>query len=348
MTPAPNAASRTDFLVADIGGTNARFALATPGAPRLFDAASARRYRAADFASLADAARRYLDETKSAPKHAVFAIAAPATTDVIQITNNPWRIDVDATRAALSLDTLRMVNDFAAQTAALTALDRHEARALGPVPPPTVGAVHAQNFCVLGPGTGLGVGAMLVRGTHRVIIETEGGHLGFAPRDADERALLTRLAERFDRVSNERLVSGPGLAAIYAALPDALGRIHDDGTPEGVVARFETREDARAVRAVELFCELIGSVAGDAVLGFGAWDGAYIVGSLAMKLAPELERGPFRRRFEDKGRFRDALSRVPTIAVRHPDAGLLGSAAIALESRNDPAFAPGRLWRVSA
>ncbi|MBN8482436.1 MAG: glucokinase, partial [Xanthomonadales bacterium] len=318
-------------LLADVGGTNVRFALADTAAREPLQAATIRRYRVADFADFGAAARRYLDDEAARPTHAVFAFAGPVDGDLVQITNHPWTIDLARVRTELDLvDGLRAINDFAAMSHAVCLLGEADIARIGATMPAAVGASDAQTFALVGPGTGLGVGALVVREGHVDALSSEGGHVSFAPRDEFEMDILRRLAARFGRVSNERVLCGAGLVNLYSVLAEIDGEPADAVEPKDITARADAGNDARSVRAVELFCELLGAAAGDLVLAFGAWDGVYLTGGLTPRLQPWLARGGFRRRFEDKGRFAKRLAGVPTVAVVHADAGLLGCAARAV------------------
>jgi glucokinase len=169
------------------------------------------------------------------------------------------------------------------------------------------------------------------RGERVFALNTEGGHVSFAPGDELEIEILRRLMARFGRVSNERLLCGSGLENLYRALCEIDGRALDLTTPEQITAAAHDGAPA-AERALALFCELLGAAAGDLVLAFGAWQGVYLTGGLTPLLLPWLQRGGFRRRLEDKGRHSDAMRQVPTVAVSEPDAGLLGAAAAGIQA----------------
>lgn len=320
-----NAAAPT--LIADVGGTNIRLALADPAreVPLLDD--SVRRYRVAEFDSLAAAASSYLREVDTQPRRAVFAVAGPVVGDAVRITNHPWDISIVGTQRALGLDRLQVVNDFAAMAMSLPLLRPADVRVIGPQPASAMRA--SRTFAVLGPGTGLGVGALLMREDRPIVLETEGGHVSFAPVGEEEHAILRHLAARFGRVSNERLICGRGLSNIYEALCDIHGQASLPLRPEEVSDRAARGDDPACRRAVEVFCEVFGSIAGDAALMFGAWSGVYLSGGLIEPLWPWLHAGGFRRRFEDKGRFAQTLAQVPTMAVTHAQPGLLGAAGFA-------------------
>lgn len=316
-------------LLADIGGTHARFALADSLAAAPLRGDSVRQYEVAAFASLDAAAAHYLDHIGEAPgsvHDGVFAVAGRVEGDHARITNHPWTISRPLSQAELGLDSLRLVNDFAAQAMAVELLGDRD---LAPIGPHGAHAATAERTCaVIGPGTGLGVSALIVREGRGHVLETEGGHVSFAPTDALEAAVLGRMAARFGRVSNERLVSGAGLVNIHAALAEL------DGAPTVAMEPREVSEgaargDDRCVRALDLFCAVFGAITGDLVLTLGAWDGVYLTGGLVPRLLAPLQQSRFRARFEAKGRFSEAMSRVPTLAVLHPQAGLLGAAAFA-------------------
>jgi len=318
-------------LLADVGGTNVRFALADALAPMPLLGDSILRYRVADFAGFSEAARQYLDDTGAQPTRGVFAFAGPVSGDEVHLTNHPWSTVLSRTRRDLALDGLRALNDFAAMSLALPLLGCDDVEAIGGPPMARVGAAADQTFAIVGPGTGLGVGGLLVRDGRIAVLETEGGHLGFAPASAEEIEILRHLATRFGRVSNERVLSGNGLLNLYRALGEISGEpIDEQIEPAAITRRAADRSDALCLRTVERFCELLGAASGDLVLGFGAWDGVCLTGGITAHLLPWLREEGFRRRFEDKGRYRARMVRVPTIAVLHPDAGLLGTAAQAV------------------
>ena len=318
-------------LVADIGGTNIRFALVEPqaAAPLLRD--SIRRYRVADYPALADAARRYLEDTGAHVGHAVCAAAGRVTAGEVRLTNHPWLIRVEETRATLGLASMRVVNDFAAMSRCLPLLVPDAVVVLGAAAAPAIGMAAEATYAVIGPGTGLGVGALLRRMRHFDVLETEGGHVAFAPQTDEEIEILRVLRARYGRVSNERLISGSGLPHLHQALCTLAGASCERLAPEAITAAADAGTDPLCVRTLEVFAAILGSVAGDLVLTLGAWDGLYLAGGLLPRLLPWLQRGAFRARFEDKGRFAESLQRVPSVAIMDPDAGLLGAAALAVQ-----------------
>ena len=309
-------------LVADIGGTNARFALADPAA-QVAEPLHAQALRTADFASLQHAASHYLQSAGVRPRRAVIAVASPVDGDEIRLTNRAWSCSREELRTALGLDELQLLNDFGAVAWAVTALRPEDRITLhGPATGPMVGPVS-----VLGPGTGLGV-ALLV-GSPREgwrVVETEGGHVSFAPLDEEEQAIADWFTARYGRVSNERVLCGSGLSQVDAILRgDANAALRD---PADVVAAALGGTDAAARRALARFCAVLGSVAGDCGLVHGART-VVIAGGMVPRFVPFLRSSAFRERFLAKGRFAPWLESVAIHVITHPHPGLLG-AAVAL------------------
>ena len=317
--------SAANVLLADVGGTNLRLVLAD--AQHGVDHASLVSLRVAEHPSLEAAARGYLRAHGAKPEVAVFAVAGRVEQGHAQITNHPWQIDCTALRALLQIPRIKLVNDFAAMGASLAALSADDMAAIGPGLPDLAAATDGC-FAVLGPGTGLGATAVLRRGRRWLVMETEGGHIGFAPQDALEIELLRVLAARFGRVSNERLICGSGLLNLYRALGEVRGEPAPALTPEAVTSDA-LRGDVLALAALERFALILGGVAGDLVLAYGAWDGVLLAGGLIPQLLPRLRSGDFRARFTGKGRFGATLERIPSAAIMHAQPGLLGALAIA-------------------
>jgi glucokinase len=316
-------------LVADVGGTHVRFALVDVAAADPLLAKSARRFRAAEFESFGAAVRRYLGECGARPAALVIAAAGVVAEGEVRLTNNvPWVISRAAIEAEFGFGEVALLNDFAAMALSVPLLQPRDLHAVGAPAPVAFDARSRQTFAILGAGTGLGVGALIVRDGHAHALETEGGHASFAPGNAEEVEVWRRFNARFGRVSHERALCGSGLVNLYAALADIGGVEAKFSAPEQITAAAD--DDALSRRAVEIFCEQLGSVAGDLVLTFGAWDGVYVTGGLAQLMTRWIEAGGFRRRFEDKGRLSPAVARVPTSVVQHVDPGLLGAAAWAM------------------
>lgn len=328
-------------LLADIGGTNARFAYADPFAPMPLLLDTVGEYKVSDYPSLGDAARQYLtDSTADRGEHAVtrgvFAVAGRVDGDVARITNHPWVISRTRTCRVLDFERIDLVNDFAAQSMAILLLRSTDVAILGgagwtPASDDSASAGRDAIYAVIGPGTGLGVGILVVRDGEAWPLETEGGHVSFPPGTPEEIAMLDRLSAQFGRVSNERLVCGPGLVNIHRALSEMAGEDPGPLAPADVTARAADG-DPRCMRTVDIFCAVFGAISGDLVLTTGAWDGVFLTGGLVPKMLDALRHSGFRQRFEHKGRFSPNMARVPTLAVLHPQPGLLGSAAIAMRT----------------
>lgn len=314
-------------LVADIGGTNARFALADLASHKL---TQFERFSAAQFPSLAAAAEAYLAHIDVRPRSACLAVAAPVVGESIQLTNSPWAFDRDGLRAGLGLDSLRVINDFEALALALPRLQAPELHRIGgEVPAPRAPKV------VLGPGTGLGVAGLVWSASGWRAVESEGGHVAFAVEDAQEFAMLERLLIGRQRLSAERVLSGPGLEDIYRVLAD----LRSAGAPRlkaaEVVERAVADSDAIAVAALERFVVWLGRFAGDVALVFGARGGVYLGGGIAPRILAALSTGAFRQAFEAKGRMAGFLAPVPVHVILAKDAGLKG-AAVALSMATEP------------
>jgi len=318
-------------LLADVGGTNVRFALADPAAEMPLLEASIRPYAVADFPSLAAAAAHYIESMDCRVWRGVFAVAGRVEHDEARMTNHPWVVSAPRIAQALGFQALQLVNDFVAQAMAVRLLRERDVQPVGPVPM-TASKTSARTYAVLGPGTGLGVGALLLRDGHSTALATEAGHVGFAPGNAQEIAILEQLAAQYGHVSNERLVSGGGLVNLHRALAGIAGEPWDDTIqPADITARAQAG-DARCREVIQLFCGIFGSVAGDMALALGAWDGVYLTGGLVPHLLQNLQRPAFRQHFEAKGRYSEAMAKVPTLAIVHPQPGLLGAAAIACDT----------------
>jgi glucokinase len=309
-------------LVGDVGGTNARFAIAEMdgGRPRLSDF---KNLNCKDYPSLSAAIAAYFEGLPQGrrPLEAVIAVAGPVTDGSIHFTNLGWRVTESELRDVLGFTKATLINDYAALALAAPVLAGDDLRRLGPDVPGHQGSTIA----ILGAGTGFGASALVRDRGCEAVLTTEGGHIGFAPIDALESEVRRILSLRYGRVSVERLMSGPGLLNLYTALIELEGVEPGCETPDEVTRKAD-EGDALALRTVQLFCDMLGSVAGDFALAYGALGGVFIAGGVAPKLMAHLDRSDFRRRFEAKGRFHGYLSSIPTFVITQPHAALLGSA----------------------
>lgn len=309
-------------LVGDIGGTNARFALAEPttGRPRL---SSFENLRCEDYPSLEEAIAAYFagQPAERRPSSAVIAVAGPVTDGAITFTNLGWRVSEADLRRSLGFHSATLINDYAALALAAPVLVGDDVHHLGP----EIAGRSDSTVAIFGAGTGFGAAALVRDRGAEAVLTTEGGHIGFAPTDALEAEIWRILSLKFGRVSVERILSGPGLLNLYNALVELEGVQGTCASPDAVT-RCANDGDALALRTVQLFCDIFGSAAGDYALAYGAQGGVFIAGGVAPNLLAHLDRSDFRRRFEAKGRFEGYLRAIPTSVVIHPQAALLGAA----------------------
>lgn len=300
-------------LIADIGGTNARFALVGEDG----ETQEIVVLRCADHAGPHEAASAFLAKVRppAAPEWAAFAVASPVTGDVVDLTNHPWRFSIEDVRRKLGLRRFSVVNDFTAVALGIPHLGSQHRVQVG-----SGEAVADAPIAVLGPGTGLGVSALIpTAGGEWIALATEGGHATMPACTEREDLVIGRLRALYGHVSAERVLSGPGLVNLYTALamlggqpvtspprPDAISRHALDGTSE--ICR----------QALDMFFAMLGTVAGNLALSLGARGGVYIAGGIIPRMIDALAASGFRRRFEDKGRFDGYLADIPVYVVTHP------------------------------
>ena len=310
--------------VADIGGTHARFALAEIEDGRVASLGDPITLKTADHASFQlawqDFGRRIGVEL---PHEMAIAFAGPVGGEVLKLTNNPWVIRPYLMKERLGVDRFTIVNDFGAVAHAVATLeDEHFHYLCGPDHAlPEEGVIS-----IVGPGTGLGVAALLRKADGYEVIETEGGHVDFAPLDSLEDKILKQLRKDFRRVSIERVASGQGLWNLYEALGAIEKRdlvFHDD--KELWPAALEC-SDELAAAALDRLCLSLGAFAGDMALAQGA-SAVVIAGGVGLRLADYLPKSGFRDRFIAKGRFERRMDEMPVRLITYPQPGLFGAAA---------------------
>ena len=307
-------------LVGDVGATNARFALLKPGG----DLTPARSYLCDDYPTIGDALAAYLATSDGgAPSRAVLAVAAAPAGDVVRMTNHPWSFSIAELRTQLGLDRLTVINDFEANALSLPRLTGDDLAKVG-----TGEAIPGMPMGVLGPGSGLGVAGLVSSGDAFIPVAGEGGHVTMAAADDEEATVLGLLRRRFDHVSAERVLSGPGLVNLYNALCELCGKPSAGLTAAQITDPKIMAEDACAARAASMFCAMLGTVAGNLAVTLGARGGIYIAGGIVPKLGDAFAQSKFRDRFEDKGRLRSYLAAIPTYVIVRPDAALLGAAKL--------------------
>jgi len=307
-------------LVGDIGATNARFAL-VDGEGVLSHSAD---LLCRDHATIADAIESYLSAYPGEwPRRAVLAVATSPLDDCVSFTNNPWSFSIAGLAQRLGIEDLRVINDFHANALALPHLADDDVHKVGGAEP-----VQGAPMAILGPGSGLGVSAAVLAGGKYQAIAGEGGHVTMAPVDDRESAVLAVLRRRYGHVSAERVLSGPGLVNLYEALCEIDGKPALGYSAEQITEAGLAGSDEEASAAIAMFCAMLGTVAGNLALTLGARGGMYIAGGIVPKLGETFARSQFRARFEDKGRFREYLAKIPVCVITRPYAALLGAAQL--------------------
>jgi glucokinase len=321
-------------LIADIGGTNARFALLTGD-----EVEDEQVLACADHPTLVAAIEHYLasvgvSAAPQRPRAAAMAIAGPITGDHIKMTNHVWEFSAATTRQQLALSRLIFMNDFTALAMSLRHLPPRDLESIGggrAVPGATIG--------LLGPGTGLGVSGLVPAGEHWIPLQGEGGHVTLAVMNEREIAVLAQLRQRFSHVSAERVLSGPGLVNLYDALCAVEGVVPDVVTPREVTERALAGTCRLSLETVSMFCALLGTMSGNLVLTLGAVGGLYIGGGIVPQLGSFFANSAFRDRFEDKGRYADYLAAVPIYVIRTPLPAFIGLARAFVD--------PGPRWEAA-
>ncbi len=314
------------LIVGDIGGTNARFALANQAHPGVHDVI---KLKCADFETSGDAMRFVLGEFGVSTADAMcLAAAGPVVDGSINITNNHWLVSSEHLASEFDVDAVRLLNDFEAIAYSLPFLAAEDRSVIG-VPQGVALTGRDFNVAVLGPGTGLGVAGLIGRDKRLIPITGEGGHVAFAPETDLQSELLKVLWQRFDRVSAERLVAGSGLENIYAALAEVRSESTESLSAADVFAAAGS--SSLADEAIAVFFEIMGQVAGDLAMTMGAWDGVYIAGGIAKRYPDVLSASRFRAAFDRKGRHSHIIERVPTFLITHDQPGLLGASYLAQE-----------------
>lgn len=309
---------RPRALVADIGGTNMRFALSDLDELTIANYAL---FKNDLFASPIAALEAYLRTTPERPEHVGFAVAGPIEGDIARLTNRPWSISAQEIRKVCGAHHVSFVNDFEAIALALPSLLNEELVQIGGDVPR-----HGAAMAVLGPGTGLGVAGLLRGSMGDIAVAGEGGHVSFAPQTRQDFEIVEGLKVDIDFVSAEHLISGPGLVTLYQTLGAKAGQPVAQITPEAIVDRARSGSDVIADSTISLFVTWLGRFAGDVALTFGARAGVYIGGGIAPRILPFLQDGTFREAFEDKGRLSSYLAAIPIYVIATPNAGLKGAA----------------------
>ena len=309
-------------VIGDIGGTNARFALASGGAYTHME-----HLPVADHPSFQDALGTYLDRLPLGlrPETGAFAIAGPVAGGRAVLTNSRWDFSAQQVAARFGLSAVAVVNDFAGTAMGMPFLGEAARVPIGPAVPAATGSI-----AVIGPGTGLGMSGLVPNGAAWTLVPGEGGHATMPAATHHESAVLNHLRDRWDHLSAERVLSGAGLVNLYGACCALAGRPASLVSPAAVTAYALDGSDEDCVQAVGLFCAMLGTVAGNLALTLGAVGGVHVTGGIAPRLRGILLDSPFRARFEGKGRLKPYMQAIPTYLVLDTDAALLGLANLPL------------------
>ncbi len=325
------------ILVADIGGTNARFALVeSPTSPTK----NCGRTATAEHRDISSAITgTVLPQTAAKPKTAIVAVAGPVTGDQIPLTNAAWVIEPLRMIADLGLETVVIVNDFEAQALALPALQGPDVEQIGS------GTVRpdASKF-VLGPGTGLGAGAMIRAANLWIPVPGEGGHVELGPVSDDDTEVWAHLERVGGRVGAEQVLSGSGLPRLAHAVTAAM-KADREFTTAADVTRAAESNDPVALRTLAVFARALGRVAGDHALTILARGGVYLTGGVTPRIDRFLTDGAFRAAFEAKAPHEALMRTIPTFIVRHPEPALLGLASYARRPQEFAIEIKTRCWR---
>jgi glucokinase len=303
-------------LLADIGGTNARFALVSDGVIR-----SETHLEVSRYAEPAEALRDFLDRVRPDPMPTVaaFAVAGPVEGDRVELTNSEWTVSAEELHERFDFDRVVLINDFAAIAWAVPRLSNEDLVKIGG----GEGDPRAP-AAILGPGTGLGVAGLIPGKGGATVLVTEGGHATMSPADERDGEIIDRLRRRFGHVSAERVLSGEGMVNLYETISEIKGRPAIASTAAAITEHALSGGCPASVAALEVFCGMLGTVAGNLALTLGARGGVYIAGGIVPRFADFLANSSFRDRFEAKGRFSGYLAGTPTWVVVHPDPAFLG------------------------
>ncbi|MEM6415245.1 MAG: glucokinase [Pseudomonadota bacterium] len=314
------------FLIADIGGTNARFAIATARGDGI-EVDQVKSFLTNDYDTGVAAIESYLVSVKVRPDTACLAAAGPLVNDTVRFTNTHWVLQLAEMREAFGFNHIRIVNDFYALASGVHALSDDNFLKLNPGTP-----VPNAPQLVIGPGTGFGQALIIPTQNGNEIVATEGGHLTFAPMTKIEREINDIVALECGRVSVERLLSGPGIEAMYAALCEIHGTRGTLNKADEITRAALSEHCVIARETLNIFCGIFGRVCGDAVLATGARGGVLIGGGISPKIKSLLLKSQFLDNFYDKGRLSDYLKAVPIRLIVSESIALLGAARIIAQS----------------
>jgi glucokinase len=317
-------------LVADVGGTNVRFGLVDLGTPGNRTLLAPRKLVSRDYPTIIDAMTAYLSAVKpEAPiSAAVLDVAGPVHNDEIVLTNLGWHFAARDLRGVLHTDRIHLINDYEAIAYAVPHLDASDLMNIGSTMPVPSNTQAWGTVAIVGPGTGLGVAGCIRTPSGVVPLVTEGGHVDFAPFDEVETEILSFLRRRFDHVSAERVLSGPGLVNLHEALSLVKGVAYEPLESHQITERARQAPASLCGEVFGRFCAIMGSVCGNVALVMGAREGVLIAGGILPAMAETFAASTFRERFEAKGRFSNYMKAIPTRLIVQPYAGLVGAASV--------------------
>ena len=305
-------------VVVDLGGTNIRLAVCELETGVL---SQVKEFACAEFATLEDALVQYFATLQDEVKHLCIGIACPVEDDHVVMTNLSWEFSQQALKEKLKLASLYVINDYTAISLAVPFLSCEEKIKIGG------GAAQADGVtAVFGPGTGLGVSHIIKPAGKWISLDGEGGHVSFTANTREQADILFLLQEQFGHVSAERILSGQGLVNLYQSLCSLSGKQAEFDQPKEVSQAALDGSCAVARRSLEVFCQVMGGFAGNLALNLDCTGGVYIAGGIVPRFIDFFQASEFRRFFEEKGRFKDYLSAIPTFLITHDNPGLLGAA----------------------
>jgi len=323
------AMNNPSLLIADIGGTNARFALASNDNVGFTEAKT---LNCDDFSTPVDAIRQYLDSVSDTELGAVcLAAAGPVIDDTISLTNNHWVLSAKELRSELGVADVRLLNDFEAIAHSIPHIEENYLESVGQASQQLL-PDDSFKIAIVGPGTGLGAGGLYKQDGRVIPIVGEGGNIGFAPKSKTQIEILEVLRDKYERVYAESLLSGTGIENIYWALNKLRGEDRAHMSAADIFVAASSGTDPAAADATQLFYEVLGQFAGDIALTLGATEGLYLAGGIVKRYPEMLHISGFRNAFEAKGRYRYMMERIPTRLITYDEPGLLGAASCIKES----------------
>ncbi len=308
-------------LVGDVGGTNARLSLCNLSDGSISNPVI---YSATENESLESCILKFRQDTGADFSDACIAIACPITGDYIKMTNNPWEFSIHTLKTSLGLNSLLVINDFTAMSMSVTVIDKENCVKIG-------GGEPDLNFpiAVYGAGTGLGVGHIVKVGDKWISLPGEGGHVDLAPANMSEDMILMTLRARIGHVSAERVLSGPGLVNLYEAIAMRHDRVRPNLTPADITSgALSMPGDPDCHEALNTFCKLMGRFGGNLALTLSTFGGVYIAGGVVPRFIEFFKNSKFRKAFEDKGRFKEFMQKIPVYVITDNMAGLRGAGAV--------------------